>query len=336
MSQKFLLIFCVCYRFINGDVLYKINKIIRNLQPPYLYMNNNSFPSAETTTEFFLPEIIVNRNVFPDENIDYFPQQTNTGDEYSNLQNYYVPPYPENNLPEIIINDVPPLSNAYLPPAPETITQASEYEPSWNGYNENNINDTSIRYLPPTDMQTMDEPINIPIPPSGNYIPPVHAKKDRKLKDNAARINPPLLVELNELRCLPNQNGYFKALLTVKNSIVHPPIIEHDSKDRRCRLLYSQSKVEVNIPVEQFQLCQVIECGDNGQYLCVQIRFPQIAGMRSLTDAILTLQCKTQNRVVTKTHALRLGVSKERFLLTENYVLLSLCLNLVLSFIPSI
>lgn len=314
MCQKFLLIFCVCYRFINGDVLHKLNKIIRTLQPPYLYVNNNSFPSVEMTTEFFLPEIVVNRNVFPSENIDYFPQ-ANTGDEYSNHRNYYVPPYPENSLPDIIINDVPPLSNAYLPPAPpETITQASElYEPPWSGYNENNnINDTSVRYLPPSHFQTMDDPINIPLP-LGNYVPPVHVKQDRKLKDNAARINPPLLVELNELRCLPNQNGYFKALLTVKNTISHPPIIEHDSKDRRCKLQYDQSKVEVHIPVEQFELCQVTQCGDNGQYLCVQIRFPQIAGMRSLNDAILTLQCKIQNRIVTKTHALRLGVSKERF-----------------------
>lgn len=295
-----LILLCVCYRFINGDVLNKINKIIRTLQPPHLYSNNinNTAVYVETTTEFFLPEIIVNRNV---------PQISNY---YDYNQNHYVPPYPENNLPEIIANDdVPLVSNAYLPPSPP-LTETNEI--SNNDYKINNM------YLPPSDtqLQSNDDPINIPIPNNNNnyYLPPHQNTKDRKLKPNDHNQNLPLLIEINELRCLSNQNGFFKALLTIRNGVEIFPIIEHDSNDhQRCALKYTQSKIEINIDIEQFQKCQVIQCSNDGKYLCMKIRFPQIKGMRLVNDAVLTLQCKIQDRIVAKTHAFRLGVVKERF-----------------------
>lgn len=321
MCQKLLIVLCVCYRLINGDVLNKINKLIRTLQPPYIYSNNN-FPNSEnnnnnngvyveTTTEFFLPEIIVNRNI-PQENsinLDFVLPASNS-DDYDRARNYYVPPYPGNNLPEIIVNDDPPIiNNAYLPP-PQLTEVTTIKIPSWN-YSTNQINN---KYLPPYDNQ-YDEPINIPNPSVNYYLPPQYTN-DRKPKGSVVdeQKNVPLVIELNELRCLPNQNGYFKAVLTVKNVIENPPIIEHESNDPRCSLIYIQSKIEINIGVEQFENCQVIQCSDNGQYLCMVIRFPQIKGMRSLNDAKLTLQCKIQDRIVTKTHALRLGVLKERLI----------------------
>jgi hypothetical protein len=41
----------------------------------------------------------------------------------------------------------------------------------------------------------------------------------------------------------------------------------------------------------------------------LRIRFPQIRGMRTIDDGILTLQCKLQERIVEKTHSLRMGLN---------------------------
>ena len=97
--------------------------------------------------------------------------------------------------------------------------------------------------------------------------------------------------------------------MTVKTLVDGIPIIDKDNTDiSGCNIRLTNSVLLVNIKSEDFHKCGVFSCG-SGNDLCLRLRFPQIRGMRMLNDPILTLQCKVQRRVVSKTHALRLGVS---------------------------
>jgi uncharacterized protein YunC (DUF1805 family) len=87
------------------------------------------------------------------------------------------------------------------------------------------------------------------------------------------------------------------------------PVIDRDNTDiTGCNIRLQNSNLMVNIRAEDFQKCGVSQCG-NANDLCLRLRFPQIRGMRMLDDPMLTLQCKVQRRVASKTHAIRLGVA---------------------------
>lgn len=298
-----------------GDVLH----ILRDLEPPhYLYnnVNNEYVPPLEsvdlhpltstslpitttkattrrpftTTTEFFLPEIIVNKYTEADEANDF--------EKDEDFQGYPTIPHPiylpVTTIRNPIINDPLPTRH-YIPPPPSN-----------------------------TDLQTPQA--DIPVDPISNqYLPPYLRNKQPKNLFRIPTTIQPLRMELNQLRCLASsQNGYFKALLSFgPNSIDNPPVILIDgnptSSDLHhlCGIRMVRTKVLVNIRSEVFQQCGVEPCGEtsssgDGQQLCVRLSFPQISGMMTAGDATLTLQCKVQELVATQTHSLRVGVHKER------------------------
>lgn len=123
------------------------------------------------------------------------------------------------------------------------------------------------------------------------------------------RINELQLV-LNDLRCLEGRNGYFRANILVQSFVENLPIIDMDIIDPGCIVQLNGTTIVLNIHASDFQRCGFFNCGTNE--LCVQLRFPQIFGMKSIGDRLVTLQCRLQDRIVTKTHGLRFGVSNIR------------------------
>lgn len=157
------------------------------------------------------------------------------------------------------------------------------------------------QYLPPPSQA--DEP-------STGYLVPLKPKQSKFLKHDpvfhASKPNA-LHISVNNLRCLDGHGGYFQVTIGVQSFIETLPIIDLDTIDSRCQFNVVGVKLILHIPIDDFQRCGVTPCSN--RELCVNLRFPHIFGMKSLDDNLLTLKCKVQERVVSKTHAFRFGVS---------------------------
>lgn len=317
---------CFLYvSFVIADLSF--SDITRTLKPPYLQSAFNPYYVPEVTTEAFIPEIIVNRNIMRD---DFNPVQPNVRQSdsfFPYLNNSYLPP-PSNrpplfDTPETTQTTRPPISfdpintPSYIPP---TVSQVPQNDIPDDFLTQTTLNANGYKYLPPT-QQTPAVQQDVPdddafVPPSVtapslSYLP--SQSKARELRDEltfSEQPNPQLQLELNELRCLPNIGGYFRAILSIQNFVQGVPVIENDVQDIRCDLQMVRNKIVISIASVDFRRCGVENCGP--QQLCLRIRFPQIQGLRTLADPVLTLQCRMQERVVSKTHALRIGLNRDK------------------------
>lgn len=235
------------------------------------------------------------------------------------------PPF---QLPEIIVNQAILPSNVYLPPPvssplPIPIQPPLADEPV-DSYlppdDDDDIPHTPpVSYLPPLPPPQTTTPIpNFYLPPQTTTEEIIHddgyhydqPAKLRLPKNQAIQTprNGPLRIEMNDLRCMLNRNsGYFKANLNLSNITDTIPVIDIDSIDKKCNIQRSKRKFSLDIHANDFKKCGIYVCSD--KELCIRLRFPTIAGMKSVTDALLTLQCKLQEKIAVKTHAVRFGVA---------------------------
>ncbi|XP_055372791.1 uncharacterized protein LOC129606475 [Condylostylus longicornis] len=164
---------------------------------------------------------------------------------------------------------------------------------------------------PVSPISVSETPIPNPIDePNLGYLPPIpsdvsirHSKDFSEFTTNSRN---PIKLQLKEMRCINSQNGFFKAVLRLDSPISLIPIVDNGVLDSRCELKLTQSHILVNIPVEDFLKCGIRNCGDN---LCLRIRFPLIPEIKTASDSILTLQCKLQEKIITKIHALKMATS---------------------------
>ncbi|XP_031620390.1 uncharacterized protein LOC116338947, partial [Contarinia nasturtii] len=218
--------------------------------------------------------------------------------------------------PEIIVNKAEP-SNTYLPPSTESpivIHPPDDF--------------VTDGYLPPfleefPPLQTEPPPNYLPpeTVPDNQYLPPSDEanegyqyskpKQSKHLRNSNLYLNTrssPLHISVNNLQCLEGNGGYFQANIGVQSFIENLPIIDLDTIDPHCQLHLVGVRLVLSIANTDFQRCGIVACG--AKELCVNLRFPQIFGMKSLNDSLLTLKCKIQERVVSRTHAFRFGVSQ--------------------------
>ncbi|XP_049547432.1 uncharacterized protein LOC125958245 [Anopheles darlingi] len=131
----------------------------------------------------------------------------------------------------------------------------------------------------------------------------------------------PIRLQLNELACLRSSGGFFRAALTLQSAIESVPLVDNDvggGEASGCEVRLDQSRLLLDIPSADFGRCGVAACAGTGNggtggrpELCLRIRFPAIAGMRTALDPVLTLQCRIQQRIVARTHSLRLAVAND-------------------------
>lgn len=240
-------------------------------------------PSAPPT----LPEIIINK-------------QAN-----SNGYNYEKPVVPPQSDAIIISNEyIPP--NIYIPPP------QNDYLPP--KFVDKNVENSGYSYPSPIPPQSDEIPpeqpgyiYDPPKEPSNDYLPPSN-HQGRILKNSEPKSQHRL--QLRELRCLQNTGGYFQGIINVQSFLANIPIVDTEIYDRRCNLAVVKTQIVINFKFEDFQRCGVENCGSSE--LCLRLRFPQIRDMKSIGDAILTLQCKVQDKIVTKVHSIKVGVSDSR------------------------
>lgn len=161
---------------------------------------------------------------------------------------------------------------------------------------------------PPLPPPQADEPID---GGAGGYPQSLRPKQSKFLKHEPNFRTPksnPLHISVNSLRCLDGHGGYFRANIGVQSFIENLPVIDADTIDPRCQFNVIGVKLILQVAIEDFQRCGIVPCSN--RELCVNLRFPQVFGMKSFDDYLLTLKCKVQDRVVSKTHAFRFGVSQ--------------------------
>lgn len=138
-----------------------------------------------------------------------------------------------------------------------------------------------------------------PSTPAPVYLPPAESSTQHQQ----------LRLRIKDMRCL--QAGYFRAILKLDSFVGAAPVLDNDYDelpDKHCELKLSRSYLLLDIAGTDFERCGVRNCG---QDLCLRLRFPTIRGLRTGGDSILTLHCKTQERVAVKTHALKMGVAND-------------------------
>ncbi|XP_053659869.1 uncharacterized protein LOC128708914 [Anopheles marshallii] len=296
-----------------------------------------------------VPEIIVNRA--PTSTVAPQRDQGGTGYNYDVPAAGYLPPEsvpfadepPAPIPPSVVNNYLPPVSQDepaadepvfplsppqvvgdYLPPdeAPQRdeVFVVPTVTPSVPGYNYNPPTTTTSTFSPLGDEGFEDgadpEGGYRYDPPANIYVPPAAGGVGRSLRDDPTNLRTPIRLQLNELACLRNNGGYFRASLTVQSAIESVPLVdaENDGGDLGgCEVRLDQSRLLVDIAWSDFGRCGVTPCGQTTptRELCLRVRFPAIAGMRTAVDPVLTLQCRIQQRIVARTHSVRLGVAED-------------------------
>ncbi|EDV37368.2 uncharacterized protein Dana_GF13410 [Drosophila ananassae] len=286
--------------YLHGQVPFQLG-----LSPPGLYGPPPVPPSPVTpspvapvsTTEFSLPEIIENRSVkfqgsghgnFIPLSQNYLPPA------FEERPNYESPKPSEEAYPAYYYPQ-PPAGGILATSIPTTTTprpiivadpgEAIETIPS-PGYD----------YHAPVAVPVITQKPSTPAPV---YLPPSEGSQDQNQ----------LRLRLKDMRCL--SSGYFRAVLKLDSFLGAAPTVEQDNddiQDKRCELKLSRSFLFLDISGENFERCGVRSCG---QDLCLRLRFPAIRGLRTSGDSILTLHCKSQERVAVKTHALKMGVAND-------------------------
>lgn len=118
--------------------------------------------------------------------------------------------------------------------------------------------------------------------------------------------------DLRELRCLssPDKSGFFHVILRINQSILTiVPVVDNDSAEKSCQFFSQSNHFILYMKEECFEKCGVYHCAGD---LCLRVRFPSIRGMRTASDSILTLHCEIQKKVAVKTHAIKMGVTREQ------------------------
>lgn len=281
--------------------------------------------SVETTTWFTLPEIIINKSSRGGGGGGYQSEvaSNHNGVDSIVVHNQYLPPTPTTTSTTTTTRR--PLFqdelNYYLPP---TNAPPSDRNPSNGRYYYPKppiqFDEPFIEpiYSPPSTTQAPSNAYLPPSPPLNAYLPPVASTRSAANRtDNdffgfANSLRSPLRLEMTEMKCLSNgEEGFFRTKITVQSFVNALPVFE-DSFGCNHRLEISRNQILIQVPASEFKTCGVTNCGQRNEELCARIRFPQIRGMRTVNDAILALQCKPQERIVSRTHALKMGVSSER------------------------
>lgn len=330
-----LLVFVV----VKGDVVHFLPPSPVLLEPPqpfngFGYLDTDHWSSSTggdnfappqpetTTTRNPLPEIIINKSGFRGHSVAH-PHEVDYGDSVV-VHNQYLPPTPPTTTTTTTQKPLQDEPNYYLPPTsgdrnPNNGRELYYYPKPPVQFDEPFLDPV---YLPPPTIAPPPPPpppVLQYLPPSG-YLPPsspLLGKSATNRSENdffsfSNSIRSPLRLELVEMKCLSNgEDGFFRTKITVQSFINTMPVFE-DVTGCSHRLEIVRNQIRIQIPANEFKSCGVTTCGQKNEELCTRIRFPQIDQMRTVSDAILALQCKPQERTVTRTHALRMGVASDR------------------------
>ncbi|KAL5289490.1 hypothetical protein ACFFRR_009546 [Megaselia abdita] len=241
-------------------------------------------PTISQTTEFLLPEVILNKQT---------------------KQYHYIPP----PSTPIVVDDNP---QEYLPPHYDLNRQLLVYSNGKEGY----VYDKPTTSTSTTSSSLGDFPVDqeVPVEESYDYNPPKPASPTYLPPSNQPEFRNTIAAEelhinIKDMRCMNSANGFFRAIIKVEDVYLGSvPLVDYEPYDKSCDFKLSRNYIAIDIDHFNFKTCGVRDCGNN---LCVKLRFPLISGLKSGADNFLTLQCKPQNRIAEKSHSFKMGVTND-------------------------
>lgn len=209
-------------------------------------------------------------------------------------QKRHVSSYNPPTLPEVIINRSNGGYNYPVPNPPIAFDDPLPKPPSDN-YGPP-LQDDPPTYLPPqfdpipTLVPETPGQYLPPHPPSTSYGDPVNQN------DNVQQFR------IFNMSCLDmNTRKFFRVNFRTQSG--YEPLIENSRKN--C-LTGSGNNYYLDVNEINMIQCGVRYCSTNDRTLCAQIRIPTIRGIRLPEDRLITIQCRPQETVATKTNYFRI------------------------------
>ncbi|XP_047359130.1 uncharacterized protein LOC124952786 isoform X1 [Vespa velutina] len=108
-------------------------------------------------------------------------------------------------------------------------------------------------------------------------------------------------IQIEEISCRDTDDDvFFKASVKTTTSMESPVI--DNVEDEVCKFTRVKNEYTINLEKERFRHCGVVACStETERFYCLDLRFPLIPGLRLKDDTKITLRCKVQEKIVSRT-----------------------------------
>ncbi|KAK2586798.1 hypothetical protein KPH14_011823 [Odynerus spinipes] len=115
-------------------------------------------------------------------------------------------------------------------------------------------------------------------------------------------------IQIEEISCRDTDNDiFFRASIKFTGGITRKelPVIDN-AEIEACKVTTTKDEYTINLEKERFKRCGVTDCSmETERFYCLDLRFPQIPGLRLKDDSKITLRCKVQERTASQTKEIR-------------------------------
>ncbi|KAL2724490.1 uncharacterized protein V1478_009003 [Vespula squamosa] len=112
-------------------------------------------------------------------------------------------------------------------------------------------------------------------------------------------------VQIEEISCRDTDDDvFFKA--SVKTTMAKESPVIDNVENELCKVTRVKDEYTINLEKERFRHCGVVACStETERFYCLDLRFPLIPGLRLKDDTKITLRCKVQEKIVSRTKQIR-------------------------------
>lgn len=116
------------------------------------------------------------------------------------------------------------------------------------------------------------------------------------------------VIQIENMSCRNTDDDvFFRASIrfTKGATTKEPPVIENAEMES-CKVNRAKDEYTINFEKDRFRRCGVTDCFmESEKFYCLDLRFPQIPGLRLKDDSKITLRCKVQERITSHTKQLK-------------------------------
>ncbi|KAI4499561.1 hypothetical protein M0802_005457 [Mischocyttarus mexicanus] len=113
-------------------------------------------------------------------------------------------------------------------------------------------------------------------------------------------------IQIEEISCRDTDDDiFFKA--SIKTTTKESPVIDNAEDEKMCKIVKIKDEYTINLEKERFRYCGVVPCSTEiDKFYCLDLRFPSIPGLRLKDDSKITLRCKVQEKIISRTKQIKM------------------------------
>ncbi|XP_015173395.1 PREDICTED: uncharacterized protein LOC107064830 [Polistes dominula] len=113
-------------------------------------------------------------------------------------------------------------------------------------------------------------------------------------------------IQIEEISCRDTDDDiFFKA--SIKATTNELPVIDNVEDEKTCKIVKIKNEYTINLEKEKFRHCGVVACStETDKFYCLDLRFPLIPGLRLKDDSKITLRCKVQEKIASRTKQIKM------------------------------